>query len=145
MFTSCNYFSFQKNKNHEKLRMDIDYNSVDAAPSFKICKSLIDKLKKTTCFRETIRKELSSSLANYSIKVKNPVEETVVVAIVIQSNKEVRLSAIEMSDDLIREIPTLKEMIKKSILELPEIYPAIKRGIPVTTLYKIPIIIKLQD
>jgi len=140
---SCDYFSFEKNKNEEKLDMNIDYSSVDSSPSFKVCDSIIDKAKKTICFRTTIREEISKSLAKYSIKVKKPVNETIVVTITIQSNKQVKLSKLEASDSLLLEISDLKEMIEKSIDELPEIYPAIKRSIPVTTEYKLPIRIKL--
>ncbi|MEN8857902.1 MAG: hypothetical protein ABF260_07540 [Flavobacteriaceae bacterium] len=123
--------------------MNIDYSSVDSSPSFKVCDSIIDKAKKTICFRTTIREEISKSLAKYSIKVKKPVNETIVVTITIQSNKQVKLSKLEASDSLLLEISDLKEMIEKSIDELPEIYPAIKRSIPVTTEYKLPIRIKL--
>jgi len=140
---SCDYFSFEKNKNEDKLDMNIDYSSVDSSPSFKVCDSIIDKAKKTICFRTTIREEISKSLAKYSIKVKKPVDETIVVTITIQSNKQVKLSKLEASDSLLLEISDLKEMIEKSIDELPEIYPAIKRSIPVTTEYKLPIRIKL--
>jgi hypothetical protein len=140
---SCDYFSFEKNKNEDKLDMNIDYSSVDSSPSFKVCDSIIDKAKKTICFRTTIREEISKSLAKYSIKVKKPVDETIVVTITIQSNKQVKLSKLEASDSLLPEISDLKEMIEKSIDELPEIYPAIKRSIPVTTEYKLPIRIKL--
>ena len=140
---SCDYFSFENNKNEDKLDMNIDYSSVDSSPSFKVCDSIIDKAKKTICFRTTIREEISKSLAKYSIKVKKPVDETIVVTITIQSNKQVKLSKLEASDSLLLEISDLKEMIEKSIDELPEIYPAIKRSIPVTTEYKLPIRIKL--
>ena len=136
-------FSCEKNKNEDKLDMNIDYSSVDSSPSFKVCDSIIDKAKKTICFRTTIREEISKSLAKYSIKVKKPVDETIVVTITIQSNKQVKLSKLEASDSLLLEISDLKEMIEKSIDELPEIYPAIKRSIPVTTEYKLPIRIKL--
>ena len=109
---SCDYFSFEKNKNEDKLDMNIDYSSVDSSPSFKVCDSIIDKAKKTICFRTTIREEISKSLAKYSIKVKKPVDETIVVTITIQSNKQVKLSKLEASDSLLLEISDLKEMIE---------------------------------
>lgn len=144
-FTSCEYFSFEKNKNLEKIDMDVDYTSVDVSPSFKVCDALIDKVKKNTCFRNTIREEIAKSLSKYSIKVKQPLDETITVTIIIKSNKEVKLMNIDASETLIKEIPVLHEMIEKSIADLPNVYPAIKRGIPVTTQYKLPIKIKLEN
>ena len=125
--------------------MDVDYTSVDVSPSFKVCDALIDKVKKNTCFRNTIREEIAKSLSKYSIKVKQPLDETITVTIIIKSNKEVKLMNIDASETLIKEIPVLYEMIEKSIADLPNVYPAIIRGIPVTPQYKLPIKIKLEN
>ena len=144
-FTSCDYFSFEKNKNLEKIDMDIDFTSVDFSPSFKVCDSLINKLKKTDCFRTTMHQEIYKSLAENSIQLKKDVDETIVVVIKIQADKQVVLASIKASDSLLKYIPALKKMIKKSIADLPDVYPAIKRGIPVTTQYKLPIRIKLEN
>lgn len=144
-FTSCEYFSFEKNKNIEKINMDVDFTSVDVSPSFKVCDSLIDRDKKSSCFRTTIRQEISCSLAKQSIQVTQSVDETIEVAITIQSNKEVKLTSIKSSDSLLVILPSLKAILKKSVEELPAIYPAIKRGIPVTTVYKLPIRIAVKN
>ena len=144
-FTSCEYFSFEKNKNIEKIDVDVDFTSVDVSPSFKVCDSLIEKEKKNTCFRTTLRQEISSSLAKQSIQVPQSVDETIEVAITIQSNKEVKLTSIKSSDSLMVILPSLKAILKKSVEELPAIYPAIKRGIPVTTVYKLPIRIAVKN
>jgi len=142
-FTSCEYFSFEKNKNIEKI--DVDFTSVDVSPSFKVCDSLIEKDKKNNCFRTTLRQEISSSLAKQSIQVPQSVDETIEVAITIQSNKEVKLTSIKSSDSLLVILPSLKAILKKSVEELPAVYPAIKRGIPVTTVYKLPIRIAVKN
>ena len=144
-FTSCDYFSFEKNKNLEKIDMDVDFTSVDFSPSFKVCDTLINKLKKTDCFRTTMHQEIYKSLAKNSIQLKKDVDETIVVVIKIQADKQVVLASIKASDSLLKHIPNLKKMIKKSIADLPDVYPAIKRGIPVTTQYKLPIRIKLEN
>ena len=125
--------------------MDVDYTSVDVSPSFKVCDSLIDKDEKSSCFRSTIREEIASNLAKQSIQVAQSVDETIEVAITIQSSKEVKLTSIKSSDSLLVILPSLKDILKKSVEELPAIYPAIKRGIPVTTQYKLPIRIKLEN
>ncbi|MGB1168486.1 MAG: hypothetical protein ACPG4G_00290 [Flavobacteriaceae bacterium] len=124
--------------------MDLDYSSVDVSPSFRVCDSLIEKDKKDTCFRTTLRQEIFSSLAKQSIQVPQSVDETIEVAITIQSNKEVKLTSIKSSDSLMAIVPSLKAILKKSVEELPAVYPAIKRGIPVTTVYKLPIRIAVK-
>ena len=101
--------------------MDVDFTSVDVSPSFKVCDSLIDKDKKSSCFRTTIRQEISSSLAKQSIQVAQSIDETIEVAITIQSNKEVKLTSIKSSDSLLVILPSLKDILKKSVEELPRI------------------------
>jgi len=125
--------------------MDLDYSSVDVSPSFRVCDSLIEKDKKDTCFRTTLRQEIFSSLAKQSIQVPQSVDETIEVAITIQSDKEVKLTSIKSSDSLMAIVPSLKAILKKSVEELPAVYPAIKRGIPVTTGYKLPIRIAVKN
>lgn len=125
--------------------MDLDYSSVDVSPSFRVCDSLIEKDKKDTCFRTTLRQEIFSSLAKQSIQVPQSVDETIEVAITIQSDKEVKLTSIKSSDSLMAIVPSLKAILKKSVEELPAVYPAINRGIPVTTVYKLPIRIAVKN
>ena len=54
--------------------MDVDFTSVDVSHSFKVCDSLIDRDKKSSCFRTTILQEISSSLAKQSIQVTQSVD-----------------------------------------------------------------------
>ena len=103
------------------------------------------RIKKTPASELRIRQEISSSLAKQSIQVPQSVDETIEVAITIQSNKEVKLTSIKSSDSLMVILPSLKAILKKSVEELPAVYPAIKRGIPVTTVYKLPIRIAVKN
>ena len=93
--------------------MDLDYSSVDVSPSFRVCDSLIEKDKKDTCFRTTLRQEIFSSLAKQSIQVPQSIDETIEVAITIQSDKEVKLTSIKSSDSLMAIVPSLKAILKK--------------------------------
>lgn len=144
-FCSCDYFSFKKNNIPEKIDTNIDYKEVDSSPTFEACKDFIDKEKKTDCFRKTIHQEIAKSLSNQNIKVKKPVNETIQVVITLPSEGKANLKSIIASDNLYEEIPDLKEMIEKSIADLPTIIPAVKRGIKVTSEYKLPIKIKLES
>ena len=58
--TSCDKFSFTKNKNIQVIDTIVDFTSVDTYPSFKVCDSLIDKIKKSACFRKTIHQKKNS-------------------------------------------------------------------------------------
>jgi hypothetical protein len=144
-FSSCDYFSFERKKNVQELDTIVDRSSVDVFPSFAVCDSLIDKEKKTHCFRETIHREISAQLSQEEIKVKKPVDEVVNVVITVHADHKLSLKSFEASDSLLSMIPDLKQRVENSIQKLPKVHAAIKRGIPVTSEYKLPIQIKIED
>lgn len=129
----------------EKLDTNVDTTTVDTPPSFEACNPLIEKEAKTQCFRKTIHQEISASLQKQQIKVRKPIDETVEVIITIHANQTASLKSIKASAALLKEIPDLQQRIEKAIAELPKIYAAIKRGIPVTSEYTLPIRIKLKN
>jgi len=144
-FCSCDYFSFERKKTPQELDTIVDKSSVDVFPSFSVCDSIIDKEKKTHCFRETIHKEITQSLSEEKIRVKKPVDETIEVIIIVHADHKLVLKSLKASEHIISIIPDIEDRIKKSIQTLPKVHAAIKRGIPVTSEFKLPIRVKLDD
>lgn len=144
-FISCDYFSFERKKDFEKIDSEVDTTLVDTPPSFEICNSIIDKKEKTDCFRKTIHQEISKSLQAENIQVRKTIDEVVNVVITIHSDKKITLKKIDASEKLYEQIPTFNEKIEKAVRNLPKVYPAIKRSIPVTSEYLLPIKIKLEN
>lgn len=123
----------------------VDFTSVDFSPSFEICNSLIDKQKKSECFRNTMHQKVGAALQKHIFTIKDSIDETVLVDVVINSEGEVLFKALQTTENLQTQLPELENIIKESVRDLPKIYPAIKRGIPVTTKYQLPIKIKLKE
>ncbi|ARV06461.1 hypothetical protein BTO04_07005 [Polaribacter sp. SA4-10] len=143
--TSCDKLSFNKNENTQVLDTIVDFSSVDVSPSFKLCDSIIDKTKKTACFRVAIHQKIGEELQQYSFTIKDAISETVFVHLLINSNGTISLEEVQSSENIKIQLPELDSLLKVSVLKLPSIYPAIKRGIPVTTKYKLPIRIHLKE
>ncbi|MFQ3181787.1 MAG: hypothetical protein ACI9Z4_001387 [Polaribacter sp.] len=145
LITSCDKLSFLKNNNTQVLDTIVNFSSVDTSPSFKECDSLIDKGKKSNCFRNTIHKKIGVALQIHSLTIKDSIDEVVFVDILITKKGKVIFQEITSTENLKQQLPQLDSLLRKSIQKLPYIYPAIKRGIPVTTLYRLPIRILLKD
>jgi hypothetical protein len=145
LITSCDNFSFSKNKNVQLLDTIVNFSSVDTSPSFKECDSIIDKQKKSNCFRTTIHQKIGVELQKHKFSVKNAISEIVYVDLLINSKGKIILETIESSDDIKIELPKLAAILKLSVERIPDIYPAIKRGIPVTTKYRLPIKIEVKQ
>jgi len=142
--TSCDKLSFTKNKDLQVLDTVVDFTSVDFSPSFKVCDSLIDKTKKADCFRNTIHKKIGAELQKHSLTIKDSIDEVVFVDILINSKGEVVFQEIISTENLKQQLPQLDSLLQQSVQKLTNIYPAIKRGIPVTTKYRLPIRILLK-
>jgi hypothetical protein len=145
LIISCDNFSFSKNKNMQLLDTIVNFSSVDTSPSFKECDSLIDKQKKSNCFRTTIHQKIGVELQKHKFSVKKAISEIVYVDLLINSKGKIILETIESSDDIKTQLPRLAAILKLSVASIPSIYPAIKRGIPVTTKYRLPIKIELKQ
>ena len=141
--TSCDKFSFSKNKNIKDLDTIVDFSSVDTFPSFKPCDSIIDKTKKTDCFRTTIHQKIGAELLKHTFLIKDSIDELIYVDLIINSKGIFTLHAIQSSNNIKKVLPQLDGLLRESVEKLPKIYAANKRGIPVSVKYSLPIRIKL--
>lgn len=144
-FFSCNYFSFKKEKIEQELDTLVTYTEVDTPPTFKECDHLIDKNEQSNCFREAIHKRITESLQVANFRVKKDIDEVVIVTIKISSEGKIHLKKIALSKLIKTEIPLLTKNLDSTINQLPIIFPALKRSIPVSTEYILPIRIKLKN
>lgn len=142
---SCDKFSYSKNKDLQVMDSLVDFTSVDFYPSFTECDSLIDKTKNSDCFRNTIHTKIGEELQKYPLTVKDSINEIVYVDVLINADGNIIFKEIMSSEKLKQQLPIFDSILQKSIKNLPKIHPAIKRGIPVTTKYRLPIKVLLKD
>jgi hypothetical protein len=145
LITSCDKLSFSKNNKAQALDTIVIFSSVDTSPSFKECDSIIAKQKKSDCFRTTIHQKIGAALKKYEFIIKNSISETVYVDLLINSKGKIILEAIESSQNMKILLPKLDSILRLSLASVPNMYPAIKRGIPVTTKYRLPILIQVKE
>jgi hypothetical protein len=142
---SCDKFSFSKNKALQAIDTIVDFTSVDFSPSFKICDAIIDKEEIATCFRNTIHQKIGAELQKQYLTVKDSINEVIYVDLLISSKGEIIFDETSTSENIKLQLPQLDSLLKLSVTNLPVIHPAIKRGIPVTTKYRLPIRILFKE
>jgi hypothetical protein len=143
--TSCNQLIGFDNSKSEALDTLVDFSSVDLSPSFPLCDSIIAKQEKSACFRNTIHAKIGAELLQYSFVIKDSISETIIVHLLITAKGTIVLDKIQSSKNINIQLPALDSLLKVSVRNLPKIRPAIKRGIPVTTKYSLPIKIHLKE
>jgi len=143
--TSCDKFSFTKKQPLQVLDTIVDFSSVDKYPSFPACDSIIDRDKKAICFRETIHATINEELQKHHFQIKDSINETIFLDILINAKGRFILDTIKSSENIRKQLPELDSILRTNINQLPEIISANKMGIPVTTKYQLPIKILLKE
>lgn len=141
--TSCEYLSFKKPVQGNILKKDtIDYAKIDVYPIFPECDSIPSEDKQRVCFQIKMSKHIYLSLNQLNINVKTAFNDTVIVKIIVDNTGKTKLSSIQKSEKISQNLPQLDSIINAGLQNLPILQPAIKRGIPVSAAFSLPIIIK---
>lgn len=143
LFTSCEYLSFKKPvKNKLPIVDSIDFSKVDDFPVFPECDSIPSQEKQRICFQLEMSKHIYHSLNQLDINAKTEFNDTIIVKIIVDNLGKTKLSSIQKTENIAENLPKLDSIIKAGLLELPVLQPAIKRGIPVSAEFSLPILIK---
>lgn len=140
---SCAYF--EKNTNREPIQeVDtiVDFNSVDAFPLFPKCKDIPSRVKQKICFQLEMAQHIYASLKEYHLNVKEIINDTVLVKLKVDAAGKTSLSSIKIPAKINQLLPEFDSILKVSLQNLPDLQPAIKRDMPVTTEFTLPIVLK---
>ena len=142
--TSCDYFEKKKVNAEDILNEELQsfsWNEVDEYPSFITCDSSSTKLERKQCFEHTLTQNISSHLSASSIIVTETIVDTVIMTFQISEIGILKVLDIESSEQTKLQIPELDSILSQSLIDLPQIFPAIKRGQQVKTQFKMPFVI----
>lgn len=144
IFTQCDKIPLVKKSKLQQIDTVVDFSSVDLSPSFQECDSIIDKFKKSDCFRLEIHQKIGIELQHHQLESVFEIDEEVQVIMHVTPKGEFVFKNMIASQELQKNLPSLDSVFKLCIEKLPKVIPATKRGIPVTTQYQLPIKISLQ-
>jgi len=146
LITSCDFISNRLGVNFNKTEIDtvIDFNKVDELPVFPVCKNLINTSEKNRCFINKLYNHFSDDLLAHTFGVPACTDEIVFLRLKIDCKGNVEIQELESSELMKTIIPNLRTILQESVDHLPVLFPALKRGIPVSTVFELPIVIKLK-
>lgn len=141
---SCTFFEQQAKNRVSIQQVDtiVDFNSVDAFPLFPKCKDIPSREKQQICFQLEMAQHIYGSLKQYQLNAKELVNDTVLVKLKVNALGKTSLSYINISEETSQLLPEFDSILKVSVENLPTLQPAIKRNMPVTTEFILPIILK---
>ncbi|MFK5890368.1 MAG: hypothetical protein QM486_06520 [Flavobacteriaceae bacterium] len=141
--TSCDYFfPKQAPKNTPTIDTVIDFTTVDAYPLFPECQNIPSRDKQKICFQIKMAEHINRLLKTSPLKTKTAANDTLLVTLkVLKSGKTQFVKVTSKSNNKDYE-KLLSSLLKIAANKIPVLQPAIKRGMPVTTQFELPIIVK---
>lgn len=147
VLTGCNNFETRKISSEEVLDQEsrsLNWNEVDEYPAFDNCRNITEIEKARECFESTVASSVNAYLARREPIVTEAIDDTVFVHLEISKTGVPTIESIEADSLVSNQIPDLQLWLKQSIDSLPRIHPASKRGIPVSSVFIMPIVIKAE-
>jgi len=147
LFSSCDFISPKKSSLQNLAVIDtvIDYSTVDVYPLLRECNNCDTNKKQNLCFENELIKKLEGILNKSKIKAANSFNDTIYVDLLVDNNGKVTVVGFQSTDKISKEIPTFDSIIEHSIQQLPNLMqPSIKRGIPVRSQFKLPILVNIE-
>lgn len=147
LFSSCDFISPKKYSHQTQAVLDtiVDYSTVDVYPLLRECNNCDTNKKQNLCFENELIKKLEKILNKSNFKAANSFKDTVHVDLLVDNNGKVTIVGFQSTDKVSKEIPLFDSIIEQSIQQLPNlIQPSIKRGIPVRSQFKLPIVVNVK-
>jgi len=140
---SCSYIEqHTKRAPIQKIDTIVDFNSVDSYPLFSNCADIPSKEKQQICFQMEMSQHIYASLKEFELSVKDSLNDTILVKLKIDALGKTSLSSIQISERTRELLPNFDSIVTVSLQNLPNLQPAIKRNMPVSTEFTLPIVLK---
>lgn len=145
---SCDGFSSGEKQTRQLVEAElssIDWNEVDQFPLFEDCAETTSKPEQRRCFENTLVMHLSMALQDMEFRADQPIADTLYVDFLVDNQGGITVMNIEENPAFNQENPEFKRVVSGSLRSLPRLQPAIKRGIPVASRFRIPLVIQTHE
>ena len=143
---SCN-FETKRISSEEVLELEsqtLNWKEVDEYPAFKDCQNETELTAARECFEREVAENIYAYLSKQQPVVTESIDDTLYLYLEINSAGRPEIDSVKIDSTLNDQLPELRLWLNQSIDSLPKIYPASKRGVPVSTVFKMPVVIKAE-
>ena len=146
-FTSCEYFETRKVTSEEILSeesRELNWQEVDQYPAFEECREVLESEAAKACFGNKVANYFYARLEAKQPVVTEALDDTLYLYLKISEKGIPAIDSMEVDSLVVAQLPEIRSWLTRSVDSLPKIYPATKRGIPVVTTFKMPIVIQAE-
>ncbi len=147
LFTSCNWLSSKEERTQklvEQQMREIDWNEIDQYPLFSNCDETASKTAQRNCFQSSLLAHLSRRLKEFEFTLEGAVDDTLYIEFLIDGNGKITLLEMDRNSRVSDQIPEFENLLVQSLTNVPKVAPALKRGIPVSAKFRLPIVLKTE-
>ena len=142
VLASCDFFESKGKRTQEFINAElqqIDWNAIDSYPLFLDCDETASKETQRQCFEQTLTTHFESTLNEFEFIIDSDSNPVVFVTFVIDTEGRINVIEIDKDAAILEQMPEFDGIVSQSLKNIPAIAPALKRGIPVSTKFRIPI------
>lgn len=122
----------------------INWKEVDEFPSFVDCDKLENKERREQCFFIFLTQLIQEKLSSDTLSILYPELDTIEVKVTIFPNAKMKFEPLFPKDSVAYDTIKIDSILHVRLVDFPKVNPAIKRGIPVTTQFILPVILKVE-
>ena len=148
ILSSCNYLLSKEERTQQLVSqelMAIDWNDVDQYPLFEECDEIALKRVQRDCFATEMLRRFSTAFNDTVFMVEQSINDTLKVDFVVDEDGFVTIMNIKENGDLEQLIPGFQSEVSRRLNDLTTVAPALKRGIPVSIKFRLPIIVDTEN
>lgn len=123
----------------------INFNEVDQFPLFDACDESVAKPEQQACFQNTLLLHLSMTLQDFEFRSEDRILDTVYIDFRIDNQGVISILSVGENQELAAQNPEFERIVTGSLRSLPRLQPALKRGIPVTTRFRLPLVLQTDE
>lgn len=145
--SSCEYFEKKKISSEEILSeetRELNWQEVDQYPTFEECRDLMESEAARACFGNKVASYFYARLEAKQPVVTETINDTLYLYLRISEKGIPAIDSMEIDSLIVQQLPEIRTWLEQSVDSLPKIYPASKRGIPVVTTFKMPVVIRAE-
>ena len=145
---SCEFFASPETKTRELVEEElraIDWNEVDQDPLFAACEESASKPEQQNCFEKNLVLHLSMSLQDFEFQSEQVLADTLYVDFMVDNQGRISVVSMDKNAAFSKENPEFERIVSRSLRSLPRLEPAIKRGIPVSSRFRIPLVLSTDE
>lgn len=146
-FTACDLFETKKVTSEEILieeQQELNWHEVDQYPAFAECREILEEGAAKECFGKKVAAYVYARLEQKQPVVTEALHDTIMLHLIVSDEGAPEIDSVEIDSVVMHHLPKIRRWVQESIDSLPKIYPASKRGIPVATKFKMPIVIEAE-